>query len=228
MRVPVSCALCLACAADVLGPTVELVRDITGVDESVADGAVRAAVRSLHEKTQADALGRDFSAPCPKGWVERHSASSMACEAPSAYQGPCSGVMKMGGLSVVGKMDLQTACEVEWPRVDSLVPKSDLLDPKGHHGVAFLGTAVGEECSRARGGAMAAVQGADKVARGLGNVALKVCGCADEKSSFCPQWSPAVGCAVSVQAFQAAAAHAGNLWQAVQATSRLCSYVGAF
>lgn len=39
---------------------------------------------------------------------------------------------------------------------------------------------------------MAAVQGADKVARGLGNVALKVCGCADEKSSFCPQWSPVI------------------------------------
>lgn len=95
-------------------------------------------------------------------------------QAPSAYQGPCSGVMKMGGLSVVGKMDLQTACEVEWPRVDSLVPKSDLLDPKGHHGVAFLGTAVGEEVGVGRANGLAQLAWCDSAA-GHGEVRWRRC-----------------------------------------------------
>lgn len=80
MRVPLSTAMCSAHAVDVLGLVVEHVRERTGASETIAAGAVREAVRSLPEKTHADVFARDFSAPCPSGWVERHLASGTTCE----------------------------------------------------------------------------------------------------------------------------------------------------
>ncbi len=40
-------------------------------------------------------------------------------------------------------------------------------------------------------------------------------------------FAQAIGCALTVQAFQAVAAQSNNLWQTVQATSHMCNYVGA-
>jgi len=65
---------------DVLGLVVEHVRESTGASETIAAGAVREAVRSLPGKTQAGVFARDFSVPCPNGWVERHLASGTTCE----------------------------------------------------------------------------------------------------------------------------------------------------
>lgn len=68
-------------------------------------------------------------------------------QAPSAYQGPCSGVLRGDDLSVVGKIEVQRDCAVGWPTVGVLLAKSEKVDPSGQRTAAFLGTNVGEEVS---------------------------------------------------------------------------------
>ena len=68
-------------------------------------------------------------------------------QAPSAYQGPCSGVLRVDDLSVVGKIDVQRDCAVLWPKAGALLAKSEKVDSGEQRATAFLGTKVGEEVS---------------------------------------------------------------------------------
>ena len=94
----------------------------------VADALSEALVAEEVPLSEAGCV-RDYSAPCPLGWVDVGDGGT--CLAPDAYAGPCGESVDYRGLSAHEKMLAASRCGAAFPCINGCTADYSVLCPVG-------------------------------------------------------------------------------------------------
>ena len=124
------CCECASFEASSSAPlAITIAEQFPKASQVIVGDALRAALVAEDIPLAEASCVRDYSVPCPVGWVDVGDGGT--CLAPNAYVGPCGDSIDYRGLSVHEKMLTAFRCGAAFPCVDSCTPDYSAVCPVG-------------------------------------------------------------------------------------------------
>ena len=88
-----------------------------GLDDQARDAVAPSRMAALSERIsdELDECARDWSAPCPRGWVQGGPIGGATCSSPRGYSGGCATVQSFVSMDKGSRARFAEECDAPWP-----------------------------------------------------------------------------------------------------------------